>query len=82
MANNFCESKISNFEIPIMNQYVLRLNISMNEIMIVENFVALAELLQEKPNFFFSYFVIGIKHILIEIAPIAVFHNQVKVVLT
>jgi len=54
----------------------------MNEIMIVENFVALAELLQEKPNFFFSYFVIGIKHILIEIAPIAVFHNQVKVVLT
>ncbi len=46
----FWQSKVCNLEISIVNENILRLYVSMNDSIIVKDFVSFAKLFQEEPN--------------------------------
>jgi len=82
MVYSFRKAKISNFEITVVNKYVLRFNISMHKIVVVKYFITIAKLFEEKPYLIFTYLIVGVEHKLIQVTSIAVFHDEVEVVLT
>lgn len=52
VSDGFGESKISNFEVPVVDKDILGFDISMDDRLFVENFVAVTELFEEKPYLF------------------------------
>lgn len=55
------KSEVCNFNISIVNQDVFRFNISMHHEMVVQDLIALAELLKEEPDFLFRNVVFAIE---------------------
>lgn len=54
----------------------------MDNIAVVEHFISFAELLQEKPYFFLRQVIFVVKNVLLEVALVAVLHDNVEILLT
>ncbi len=54
----------------------------MYKIVFIEYFVTITKLFKEKPDLVFRYLIVGVEHKLIQVASIAVLHDEVEVVLT
>lgn len=78
--NLFRQSKISNLEIAIVNEDVFGLDVSMNDPVVIENLIPFAELFQEEPDFLLWDVELFSDQVLVEVAFIAVLHDQVEVV--
>ena len=54
----------------------------MNKIVVIEYFVTVAKLFEEKPYLIFRHLVVAVEHKFIQVTTIAVFHDEVEVVFT
>lgn len=53
----------------------------MKEIMFIQYLVTITDLLKEKPYPIFSYLVVAIKHVFIQITSVTVFHDEIEIIL-
>ena len=72
--------KVGDFKVPILDKDILRFNIAMNDCSLVQDFIAFAELLEEKPYFLFGKVVSIVEDILLQVSLVAIFHDNVEIV--
>jgi hypothetical protein len=63
-----------------VNEDVLCFDVSVDKRVLVEDFIALAELFKEEPYFLFGNEVLVIKEILFEVPSVAILHDEVEVI--
>ena len=63
-----------------MEKDILWFNVSVDDVAVVENLVACAEVPKEAPDEFFGAVVVVVD-VLLKGAPIAIFHDEVEIVL-
>lgn len=53
----------------------------MNNIIVVQNFIALTKLFKKEPNFLFRYMILLLVHIFVQISLVAKLHYEIKIIL-